>query len=124
MISFLQLLILSSVLITPRALVTQAQTKTWANKLSTKFAELLDDTMLVSKLQNIYDNTPITVKEMQGNVEAGSVAVEISDLLNNKDLSLRTFGKAVWLNVDSDIQKRAEELVNILTEEGDEQILR
>lgn len=98
----------------------------WSNSLSSSFLDLLDNTMKVPKLQEIYDQTPITTTDQVGRVESAATAAQLSALLNDKDGSLRIFAKQAF---SSDSTKdlligAAKSITSGLTEKKDDQIMR
>ena len=110
--------------------VTAIQTKAWADKLSSQFADQIDKIMLIPKLQEIYDNTPFTIIEKSGRVEAAASAAQIGALLNEKDHSLRTLSSQIYNLEPTDpsfenvFKTLATTITNDLIKEDDTQIMR
>ena len=102
----------------------------WADKLSSQFADQIDKIMLIPKLQEIYDNTPFTIIEKSGRVEAAASAAQIGALLNEKDHSLRTLSSQIYNLEPTDpsfenvFKTLATTITNDLIKEDDTQIMR
>ena len=105
-------------------------TKAWADKLSSQFADQIDKIMLIPKLQEIYDNTPFTIIEKSGRVEAAASAAQLGALLNEKDHSLRTLSSQIYNLEPTDpsfenvFKTLATTITNDLIKEDDTQIMR
>ena len=95
--SFTLLLYLFSLSSVVRSLdpVTATKTKAWADILSLKFADQIDNIMLVPKLQEIYNKIPFTTIQRLGRVEAAASAAQVGALLNDKDHSLRELSSQI-----------------------------
>ena len=116
---------------TPVAAITNSTTvQSWADQLASKFTSFLDDTMLAPNIQKLYDDVPVTTTIKQGSVESAAAAARLSTLLNEKDQSLRQFGKMVWspnlggVAHETYVIDSAKSIVRSLTNSGDEQITR
>ena len=107
-------------------IVTKEITNQWSNSLSGFFLDLLDNTMKVPKLQDIYDRTPFTTTNQLGRVESAATAAQLGALLNDKDRSLKIFAKQACSleNTDDRLMGMAKSIVSALTKQNDEQIMR
>jgi len=107
-------------------IVTKEITNQWSNSLSGFFLDLLDNTMKVPKLQDIYDRSPFTTTNQLGRVESAATAAQLGALLNDKDKSLKIFAiQACSLeNTDDRLMGMAKSIVSGLTKQNDEQIMR
>ena len=107
-------------------IVTKEITNQWSNSLSGFFLDLLENTMKVPKLQDIYDRTPFTATKQLGRVESAATAAQLATLLNDKDRSLKIFAKQACSlgNTNDLLMGMAKSIVSGLTKQNDEQIMR
>jgi hypothetical protein len=99
--------------------------------LSAKFTEIIDNQMLVPKLQQTYDNTPSNTIELNGLVDSATYTAQIGALLNEKDQTLRYFAQMAGqpthskdISFDEYILSVEKAFIKDLSDQGDEQIIR
>ena len=107
-------------------LVTDTKVATWSNSLASKFANFLDVTMGMPKLQKMYDDVPRTTTTKEGRVLAASAAAQLASLLNDKDSELRLLAKkcSEKSTTKEMIQSTQISIVKKLQDQGDDQIMR